>query len=398
MALSPIAALAGDSALVLTEVGAIFLFLGLIAFAAVRLRISSVPFFLVAGLAFGKGGAFDLQLSGSYLDTTAQIGVLLLLLLLGLEYSASELGRSVRKQKSVGLVDLVLNGLPGALVAAWFGWGPAGIAAMAGITYASSTGIAAQLIRDSGAQRSEVAKRAVSVLVVEDLVLAPYLPIITTLVSGIGLLRGMVAVATAFGVITIVLLIGLSSENRFAAVLNSPDPRALLLTVFGAALVAAGGAELFGFSGAVAAFLVGLLLTGEVANVVRARLSPLRDLTSSVFFLLFGLTTDPRDIPGVLGWALALALIGTAGKFAVAWWISRDMTDPLAWRRVGSYLVARGEFSILIAGLVTATGIGAELQALTTTYVILTSVIGSLLVVSFQSRFVSGSKSRSEAG
>ncbi|MEY3407959.1 MAG: hypothetical protein RL038_1020, partial [Actinomycetota bacterium] len=183
------------------------------------------------------------------------------------------------------------------------------------------------------------------------------------------------------------VIIGMRTENWFAQILNSPDPRALLLTVLGAALMAAGASELAGFSGAVAAFLVGLLLSGEVANAVRRRLGPLRDLASSVFFLTFGLTTNPRDIPSVFLLALALALVGTVGKFAVARYVTRGLTDPMSWRRVGAFLTPRGEFSILIAGLLSAASFNDQLQALTTTYVILTALIGSIYVMLWQSRF-----------
>ena len=376
-----------NGALLLAEAGGVFLLLGLIAYAAAKLRFSPVPFFLLAGLAFGEGGISDLSRAGDYLDATAQIGALLLLLLLGLEYSAREISSSIQEHRSAGLLDFALNAVPGALVAWYLGWGWLGIAAMAGVTYVSSSGIASQLIRDSGWQRSEVARRTVSVLVLEDLVLAPYLPLVTGIVLGIGVWRGLLSVGAALAVTGLVLVIGVRGERQISSLLNSPDPRALLLTVFGAALLGAGASELLGLSGAVAAFLVGLVLSGEVAATVRLRLTPLRDLASSVFFLFFGLTTDPRDLPGVLPLAVLLAVVGTAGKFAVARWTARGLADPMSWRRVGAFLTPRGEFSILIGGLVVGVPFSGQLQALTTAYVILTAAIGSGLVVAFQSRF-----------
>ncbi|MEN9710375.1 MAG: hypothetical protein RL441_367, partial [Actinomycetota bacterium] len=150
---------------------------------------------------------------------------------------------------------------------------------------------------------------------------------------------------------------------------------------------AAGAATFIGFSGAVAAFLVGLLLTGEVADAVRARLSPLRDFFSAMFFLFFGLATDPADIPTVLPLAAALAVAGVGLKMFVGWWIAKDLTDRMSWRRVGAFLVPRGEFSILIAGLVVGVSYSAQLQALTITYVMLTAVIGSVLLLIFRSGF-----------
>lgn len=370
----------------LVEVGGILLLLGLIAFAAARIGISAVPFFLLAGLVFGEGGIAKFEVSQGFITSAANIGALLLLLLLGLEYSAREIASAVNARKSAIVIDL-LNALPGVLVGYLMGWGTLGMLAMAGITFVSSSGIASQLIRDSGFQRSEVARRTVSVLVVEDLAIAPYLPLVTALVLGVGAVAGALSVGAALIITGLVLLLGVHNETAISRLLNAREPNALLLTVFGAALLAAGAATLVGFSGAVAAFLVGLILTGEVADAVRARLSPLRDFFSALFFLFFGLATNPADIPPVLPTAAVLAVAGVLLKLFVGWWIARDLTDRMSWRRVGAFLVPRGEFSILIAGLVVGTAFSAELQALTITYVMLTAVAGSLLLLVFRSGF-----------
>jgi CPA2 family monovalent cation:H+ antiporter-2 len=382
-----LAAIDSSSALELVEVGGVLVLLGIVAFLAARIGVSAVPMFLISGLALGEGGLIGFKVSQGFIESAANIGALLLLLLLGLEYSAREITSAVRSRKSVILIDL-LNAIPGALIGFLMGWGPVGIVAMAGITFISSSGVASQLIRDSGFQRSEVAKRTVSVLVVEDLAIAPYLPVVSALVLGASLLTGVISVAAALAITIIVLLIGVHNENAISRLLNAREPNALLLTVFGAALLAGGLATLIGFSGAVAAFLVGLLLTGEVANSVRTRLAPLRDFFAAIFFLFFGLATDPADIPNVLPLALLLAVIGTLLKLFVGWWVARDMSDKMSWRRVGAFLVPRGEFSILIAGLLVSVSFAADLQALTITYVMLTSIIGSVLLVIFRSGFV----------
>lgn len=373
--------------LLLAEIGAVFIFLGIIAFLAAKIRVSAVPFFLLSGLAFGNGGIVDFSLSENFLSTGAQIGSVLLLLLLGLEYSARELGKAVREKRSVGILDLLVNATPGVLAGFVLGWGVAGAAALGGITYVSSSGIASQLMRDTGLQRSELARRTVSVLVVEDLLLAPYLPFITALVTGLSFVAGLISVSVALVITGLVLLVGVHNETFLSNVLNARESRGLLFTVFGAALLAAGLATYVGFSGAVAAFLIGLLLTGEVASTVRLRLSPLRDFFSAVFFLFFGLSTNPADIPGVFFIAFVLALVGSVGKGFIGWYTARDMTDQMSWRRVGALLIPRGEFSIVIAGLVAALPFHRDLQALTTTYVILTAFFGSFAIAALRSRF-----------
>ncbi|MGA0856833.1 MAG: cation:proton antiporter [Candidatus Nanopelagicales bacterium] len=376
---------AATEALPLIEIGGALLLLGLVAYGAARIGVSAVPFFLITGLAFGNGGFVEIQVSEDFFNIGAQIGALLLLLLLGLEYSAREISTALRERLPAGLIDL-LNAIPGVVLAIILGWPLVGVIAMGGITYVSSSGIAAQLIRDSGWARSEVARRTISILVLEDLILAPYLPLVTALALGIGVVGGAISVGVAIAITGIVLLLGVRNERFFSRVLNSREPNALLLTVFGLALFAAGVATLIGFSGAVAAFLVGLLLTGEVAEAVRIRLAPLRDLFAALFFLFFGLATNPLDILSTLPYVIPLVVFTVITKFITGRFIGKGLSDPMSWLRISAFLVPRGEFSIVIAGLLAGLSFSTELQAITASYVILTTVVGSFLVLLFQSQ------------
>lgn len=388
-ALSPIVPSAATSefdALLLSEMGGILLLLGILAFIATRNRLSVVPLFILMGLAFGEGGLIPVGLSEDFLLIGAQIGAILLLLLLGLEYSAREIGESLKLGWRIGVYDIILNALPGAIVALVLGWGLAGAITLGGITYVSSSGIAAQLIRESGFRRSETARRVVGVLVFEDLALAPYLPIASAVVSAAGVLVGAISVSVALVVIGLVLLISIKRERFLSTFLNTQNSTGLLLTVFGAALLFAGLAELAGISGAIAAFLVGLLLSGDVAEAARARLSPLRDFFSALFFLFFGLITDSADILRVWPIALLLAVLGVLGKFALARIMAKDMSDPMSWLRIGAFLTPRGEFSIVIAGLALTASFATDLQPIVLTYVLITALSGSLLLKTFRSR------------
>jgi CPA2 family monovalent cation:H+ antiporter-2 len=368
--------------LVIGEIGSVLFALGLAAFFASRIKFSVVPIFLIAGLFFGNGGFSSLNLSDDFLNLGAQLGAILLLLLLGLEYSADELVKSVKERKSLGIVDILANFLPGILMGFILGWGWLGALVLGGITYVSSSGIASQFIKDLSMQQFLSTKRAVSVLVIEDLFLAIYLPIISGLVAAVGFVTGLITISLALTITGLALIFAAKGFHIPHAPIVLGDSATLLLTVFGAALIASGLATYIGFSGAVAAFLVGLLLTGDVAVVARVRLAPLRDLFAAIFFLFFGLSTKPEDIPPVFLPALLLALLGAASKYFTAWWATRDLLqqEPEARRRVAALLIPRGEFSIVIAGLALSLNFPDQLQALTTIYVILTTVIASLLI------------------
>jgi CPA2 family monovalent cation:H+ antiporter-2 len=78
--------------------------------------------------------------------------------------------------------------------------------------------------------------------------------------------------------------------------------------------------------------------------------------------------------------ALLLTALGIGGKYLVGWWVTRDLNDPMsAWRTTG-FLIARGEFSMVIAALAAPIVLGVELQALTLAYVILTAFAASAVL------------------
>lgn len=379
MGLHPLAATSSNTALILVEIGGVLVLLGLISFIATKLKFSAVPFFLLTGLAFGNGGLIPLNLSDTFLDLGAEWGAILLLLLLGLEYTASELIGTMRERKSLALIDLI-NFIPGVIVALFLGWGFVGALLLGGITYVTSSGIATQFIKEARWQRLESTKRSIAVIVIEDLVLAPYLPILSAITSAVAVATGLISISTALIITGAALIFSARGGHiPFTPVLFG-DTATLLLGVFGAALLASGLASLVGFSGAVAAFLVGLLLTGDIAIVARVRLAPLRDLFASIFFLFFGLTTDPRDIVEVLVPALVLASLGIASKFITAWWCVRDVNEPHKVTRAAALLLARGEFSIVIAGLGASAAFATDLQALTIGFVIITAFVASWIL------------------
>src|SRR5690242_9850589 len=169
--------------------------------------MSPIPLYLLGGLAFGDGGVLTVKAATEFGHHAGEIGVVLLLLLLGLEYTAPELVSGMRKSWLAGLLDIVLNATPGAVVALLLGWGPTGAITLAGVTYISSSGIAAKVLNDLGRLGNRETPVVLSVLVFEDLAMAIYLPILTTILAGVGWLAGLRSLALALLVIAIVLVI-----------------------------------------------------------------------------------------------------------------------------------------------------------------------------------------------
>ncbi|QDP78252.1 cation:proton antiporter [Nocardia otitidiscaviarum] len=371
---------AHETALALIQLGAVFFGLGLLGRLAARIGMSPIPLYLIGGLVFGTGGLVELDHIDEFIHLASEIGVVLLLLLLGLEYSASELVTGMRRSWAAGVVDLVLNATPGVLVALWLGWGVTGAVAMAGVTYISSSGIVAKVLNDLGRLGNRETPTILSILVFEDLVMAGYLPVLTAVLAGIGFLAGLQSVGIALAAVTVVLVVALRYGRYVSMIVDSDIREIFLLKLLGAALLIAGVASALQVSAAVGAFLLGIAISGSTAHNAAKLLEPLRDLFAALFFVLFGLSTDPSSIPPVLGWAVALAVVTTAAKLFTGWWAARRAGASRNGRaRAGAALVAHGEFSIVIAGLAVAAGaVPAEFAALATTYVLLMAVLGPI--------------------
>ncbi|MGW0520748.1 cation:proton antiporter [Crossiella sp. NPDC003009] len=366
------------TALALIELGAVFFGLGLLGRLAWKIGVSPIPLYLIGGVAFGKGGLIPLTGIEEFTGIAAEIGVVLLLLLLGLEYSANELVTGLKRSWLAGVVDLVLNATPGVAAALILGWGPIGALAMGGVTYISSSGIVAKVLGDLGRLGNRETPVVLSILVFEDLAMAVYLPILTALLAGVSFWGGLSTVGIALFAVTVVLLIAIKFGRYVSAMVDSPDPEVFLLRVLGLALLVAGLASQLQVSAAVGAFLLGIAISGSTAENATKLLEPLRDLFAAVFFVVFGLNTDPRDVPPVLGVAVALAVVTTATKMLTGWFAAGQQGIARLGRlRAGSALVARGEFSIVIAGLAVASGaVDSQLAPLATAYVLLMAVFG----------------------
>lgn len=375
-----LAATGEDLAQVFIELGAIVLVLALVARLAHRVGLSPIPFYLLVGLAFGTGGLLPLSVTEEFVEIGAELGVILLLFMLGLEYTGDELSSSLRAGLPAGLVDLVANLTPGLAVGLLLGWDPVAALLLGGVTYISSSGVIAKLLTDLDRIGNRETPSILSTLVLEDLAMAVYLPLVAVLLVGGDLLTGFSSLVVAVVAVGIALVLALRHGERLSVVIAARNDEILLLTTLGLILLVAGVAQRLQVSSAVGAFLLGIALSGPVAHRARQLLGPLRDLFAAVFFLLFGLRIDPADLPAVALGALALGVVTGATKVFTGWWAAaRAGVQSRGRLRAGAALVARGEFSIVIAELGVAAAIEPRLGPLAAAYVLLMAIAGPIL-------------------
>jgi monovalent cation:H+ antiporter-2, CPA2 family len=366
-----------DTSLLFIELGSAIVGLALLARFANRWGFSAIPLYLLAGLAFGNGGLTPLNLSNNFIHIGAEIGVLLLLFMLGLEYTGEDLKRNLRAGLPSGIVDFVLNFPPGVAAGLLLGWKPLPAVLLGGVTYISSSGVIAKVLAELGRMSNPETSSVLTVLVLEDLAMAIYLPVIAALLVGGGPASMAASVSIAIVVVLTVLFIAVRYGGRISGFTTGQSDEIILLTILGVVLLVAGLAQRFQVSAAIGAFLVGIAVSGPIAEQSHRLFAPLRDLFAATFFFFFGLQIDPATLPRVLPFAIGLGIVTALTKVLTGYWATGKTAAGRRGRlRAGAALIARGEFSIVIAGL----GVALEprLGPLSAAYVLFTAILGPL--------------------
>ena len=173
--------------------------------------------FKLGGLAFGQGGVWQLGASDAFIEVGAAIGFALLLLMMGLEYSADELTSNLRQGLRPSLLDLVLNAAPGVVCGVLLGWEPIAWLALGAVTYISSSGVIAKVIADLDRTANRETPVVLSLLVSEDLVMAVFLPVLAGLLVGGSLVATGVSVAVALAAVGVTMLVAVRTASTSAA-------------------------------------------------------------------------------------------------------------------------------------------------------------------------------------
>jgi monovalent cation:H+ antiporter-2, CPA2 family len=369
-----------ENSLFLIELGGVVLLLAILARLAQRFGFSPIPLYLLAGLAFGQGGVIPLVTADDFIEAGAEIGLILLLFSLGLEYSASELLESLRSTAVIGGLDLLLNFAPGFLAGLVLGWDFVPALFLGGVTYISSSGVIARTLDDLGWMGNRETPLVLAILVIEDLAMAAFLPLGTVLLLGGGGGRVAISLGVASVVVVGVLAVAARYGRAISRAVFSRSDEALLFAILAVLLLTAGATEALNVSAAVGAFLAGIAFSGPAADRARPLLVPLRSLFAGAFFLFFGFEVDPGTLPRALPVAAALAVVGAATKYATGWFAARRAgLRSRARIRAGVGLIARGEFSIVIAGIAVTSGAEPKIGPIAAAYVLLLAMFSPLL-------------------
>lgn len=375
----------------LLEAGIAFAVLALAALLAIRAKQSVIPAYILVGIVVGPSapsvGGLSLSLVRyrEFVEVFAELGIVFLLFFLGLEFSVDQLLARRDRILGSGVVDLVVNFGLGLALGALFGLSALESLFVAGIVYISSSAVITKSLIDLGWIADPESEPILGTLVFEDIVIAVYLAVLSALVLSGGTAADVaVSVGIAFAFLAALVLVAFYGTAQVERRFDVRSDELFLLAVLGTTALVAGLALAVGVSEAVAAFFVGTAFsaTSHVRRIERI-VSPARDLFAAMFFLSIGLTTDLTAIVAVLDLLAVAVVVSVVGKFASG--IAGGRLYGLDRRRsirVGVGLIARGEFSLVIATLAVSAGTTPVLRevipAFAVGYVLVMSVVGTV--------------------
>ncbi|MFW5900877.1 MAG: cation:proton antiporter [Halodesulfurarchaeum sp.] len=377
----------------LLELGVLLATIAVVGTIARRVGQSVIPFYILGGMVLnpavaGRFGPYALETT-PFVELGAELGIVLLLLFLGLEFNLDRLLADRVRIGKAGSIDFLINFGIGfsfgyvlfrAFLPAFF---------LAGIVYISSSAIISKSLTDLGWIANDEASPILGTLVYEDLVIAVYLVIASGLVLGGSVGAAVESIVVAVGFILLLIVVVWRGTSVFQWLLETDSKEFLVLRALGIAVPTAGLALYLGVSEAVAAFFVGMAFSStDHVSRLETLLEPLRDVFAAVFFFWIGLITDPFLFGEVLVPILGVVVLTGPAKLLSGYLGGRLYGLPVRRStRVGLGMVTRGEFSLIIAALaltaphgVFPAGVAETVYSFTVGYVLLMSILGTTLM------------------
>lgn len=365
---------------VVFQLGIVLLGLFLAGRLAELVRLSVVPFYIGAGMLLTGAVAHS-----ELVEFLSVMGVIFLLFYMGLDFSLRTFLQQWRSVFVAGTIDLGINFSTGLLLGWLLNWTLLETLFLAGIMYMSSSAVVAKSLIELKRVANTETETILGIMVYEDLFVAFYLAALSGVVLS-GTVDGWtisLAVTKGLGFCVAFVLVARLGRHWTEQLLNQESAELFLLLVFSLILLSAFGAMAVGLSEAIGAIMFGLLMS-ETRHKTRVYelFLPFQQFFAAVFFVAFGMRIDYHAFFEVVQVGLVfvgVALIGkTLAGFVAGRWQGLSVPASL---NIGFAMVAKGEFSIILAGVATSIARPEiHLEALIAFFVLLMSIIGPVLM------------------
>jgi monovalent cation:proton antiporter-2 (CPA2) family protein len=328
-------------------------------------RLGAVPGFLIAGVAVGPSG-LGLISNIDEIGNLAEIGVVLLLFVIGIELKPSRLWKLKRLVFGLGGLQVTVTGvLLGSVAYVFFGLSLREAILVGPALALSSTAFVLQLLCEQNQQASSYGRASISVLLLQDLAVVPLLILVSLLAMpelSIGEDIGFALLESLF-ILGLVVLLGryfLHPLLHRVALSDNPEvfTASAVLIVLGTALIT----EHAGLSMAMGAFLAGLLISDSFyRHQVLAEIRPFRGLLLGLFFMSMGMSLNldlflDNPLPS-LGMMTLLIVLKASTLYPLASWFGLKKRSGVA---ISLLLAQSGEFALVLFSLAFQTGVLQE--------------------------------------
>lgn len=341
---------------------------------AYRLKIPDVIIFLLLGIMIGL-----FMEESELMHYAAEIGIVLLFFMLGMEFPIKVLGRMARDIYIPGLIDLVLSFGVTFFIALFMGLDVTSAMLVGGVVYATSSSITAKMLQKRNRLINDESGFMLGLLIFEDVVAPILVAVIASMylsggISGVQLFIVFAKIAALIAVAIFLARVVFTRLRPFIGRLLDED--FFILFIIGFSLLYAGLALWLGLSEVLGAFLAGIMFA-EVGQSkdLQNHTRNMRDLLIPVFFIYFGTTIDVTEGVPMIPLLSVLLVWSIVAKIAVGYFGGQiyGLDIKQSWI-AGFSLTQRGEFSIIIAALA-----ATELKTFSGMFIFFSAVAGILL-------------------
>jgi CPA2 family monovalent cation:H+ antiporter-2 len=290
------------------------------------------------------------------IKTLSELGVILLMFSLGLEFSLRKLKQVGAAALTAALLEILFLFWAGYEVGAFFGWPSLDRIFLGAMLSMSSTTIIIKVLSEMGKMKERFAQLIFGILILEDILGIAMIALLSGIAMTGKLTVGDVGETLArLGIfLAVTLVIGLIAVPRLISyVARFKSNEMLIVTVLGLCFGVSLLAAKLGYSVALGAFLIGAVIavTREIHRIV-ALLEPVRDMFSAIFFVAIGLLIDPKMLMSYWQPIVVITLVVIFGKvLTCSFGAFLGGNDTRTSLRVGMGLAQIGEFSFIIAAL-----------------------------------------------
>ena len=341
----------------LQDLAVVMLVAGLVTIIFHRFKQPVVLGYIIAGVIIGPHTPpYALIHDEATINTLSELGVILLMFSLGLEFSLRKLRRVGVSALIAALLEILLLFWVGYEIGHFFAWPLLDSIFLGAMLSMSSTTIIIKVLSELGKMKERFAQLIFGILIIEDLLGIAMIALLSGIamtgklsVGDVGLTLGklgiFLAVTLVAGLLTVPRLIGY--VGRFKS------NEMLIITVLGLCFGVSLLAAKLGYSVALGAFVIGAVIAeAREMHRVEALLEPVRDMFSAIFFVAIGLLIDPRMLITYWQPVVVITLAVVVGKvLTCSFGAFVGGNDTRTSLRVGMGLSQIGEFSFIIASL-----------------------------------------------